>query len=142
MKTFKSRCHCGNIEVTFKTNKSSEEINVRACNCSFCQRHGARTISDPEGQVSLDIRSEAKLNKYRFGTKTTDFLICQECGVYVGAVMTDGDLSYMVNNLNTFEMSTLFSQKPIIMNYDNETEIERQSRRKAKWTPLIDFKIG
>ena len=56
----------------------------RACQCGFCRRHGARTVSDPAGAASLSLGEKAM--RYRFGTGTTDFLICGRCGVYVAAL--------------------------------------------------------
>lgn len=136
MQIFKSQCHCGNVEIAFETDKAPEQLSVRACNCSFCRQHGVRSISDPDGQVSVNIHDNAKLSRYCFGSKTADFLICRECGVYLGATFSSGNAAYMVNNLNTFEISEAFSQVPIVSNYDHETEEERRDRRQVKWTPL------
>ena len=61
---------------------------VRACQCRFCRSHGAHTTSDPGGSIAFQIADPGKLNRYRFGSRSADFLICRECGVYVAAVMT------------------------------------------------------
>ena len=33
-----------------------EALQVRACQCSFCRRHGAKTVSDPNGRLTLTAR--------------------------------------------------------------------------------------
>ena len=56
---------------------------------AFCRAHGARTTSDPNGAMRIRIRDSEKLQRYRFGLKTADFLICRACGVFVGALMDE-----------------------------------------------------
>ena len=42
-------CHCGNLRLTFETQRDPGELVVRACSCSFCRRH-ACARSDPAGR--------------------------------------------------------------------------------------------
>ena len=42
-------CHCGNIRVAYLTAKPVSEWPIRACQCSFCRKHGVRATGDPEG---------------------------------------------------------------------------------------------
>jgi hypothetical protein len=35
----------------------------------------------------------SKLLRYRFGLKTADFLVCENCGIYMAAVISTGDSS-------------------------------------------------
>ena len=88
MTTLRGQCHCGNIEVVLTTALSPEQLRLRACTCSFCRRHRARIISDPAGQLEIVVHSDRNLSRYRFGLKTADFLLCRECGVYVGAAIS------------------------------------------------------
>ena len=137
-RSFSGRCHCGNVEVTFETDTAPERLTVRACACSFCRRHGVRTVSDPEGRARIAVHDPAKLSRYRFGLRTADFLVCRECGVYVGAVFTDGDgAAYTVLNINAFEAPGAFPQEPAVVDYGREAEAERRARRRAKWTPAV-----
>ena len=76
---FAGRCHCGNIRFVFETAKTPGQLGVRACDCSFCTRHGARTTTDSQGGASFIVRDAAKLNRYRFGLRTADFLVCAAC---------------------------------------------------------------
>ena len=136
MTTLHGRCHCGNLELTFETELKPAQLPVRACSCSFCRRHGARTTSDPRGKVKITVHDSGLLNRYRFGIKTADFLICKRCGIYVGAVITAGDKAYATININTFDNSESITQEPISVTYEGETEEQRRARRRANWTPV------
>src|SRR5258708_38040170 len=83
------KCHCAAIEVSFETTLSPDELEVRACQCSFCRRHGAKTVTDANGRLVISAQ-EGTLVRYRFGLCTADFLLCRTCGVYVAAVISDG----------------------------------------------------
>src|SRR5437868_9753855 len=86
--TFQASCHCGALAFTFETAIPGSRWQIRACQCSFCRRHAARTTSDPAGRVSFRLRDTGSLLRYRFGLRTADFLVCHHCGVYMAAVLT------------------------------------------------------
>ena len=140
--SFHGQCHCGNLELAFETNLTPEQLPVRACACSFCRRHGARTASDPNGGVKITIHDSNLLIRYRFGLKTADFLICQRCGIYLAAVMTVDDNAYATLNINTFDSAESFKQRPNTVSYDGETEAQRRARREKNWTPVVEFREG
>jgi hypothetical protein len=136
--TLAGRCHCGNITVTLETGVPIERLPLSSDTCSFCRRHGARTTRDPQGRVRLTVREPDRLIRYRFGLRTADFLVCASCGIYVAAVMTDGERSYAVVNVNTFEEVDRFTQAVVPVGYDGETEAERRARRVRTWTPVAE----
>lgn len=136
---FTGSCHCGNVGFAFETKKSPEQLDVRACDCTFCTRHGGRTTTDPDGSVRFVVRDGGKLNRYRFGLRTADFLICAECGVYTGAVISDGGRSYATLNVNAFDERDAFQSDATSVNYDDETAGERMRRRRTNWTPVAGF---
>lgn len=123
--------------MTFRlaASRPPEALPVRACGCRFCRRHAALSTSDPDGHVSFAVAEPARLGRYRFGLKTADFLICQDCGVYVGALMPDGDQAYAILNVNACDEPQRFLQKSAAMDYGAEDEAGRQARRRATWTP-------
>jgi hypothetical protein len=139
--TLSGRCHCGNISIVFESSLPIGQLPVRACSCSFCRAHGARSTSDPNGRVEIAVRDPAQLIRYRFATKTAEFLLCGRCGVYAAAVLTSGNSSYAIVNVNALDASTNFTQEVRSMNYDGETEAERIQRRRANWTPAV-LKLG
>ncbi len=109
---------------------------MRACACSFCRRHGARCISDPEGSLVITAATSGKLKRYRFALGTADYLVCADCGVYVGAVMTEGAKAYGILNINVLDDPSPFTQAPASVTYDAEDEAGRRARRRARWTPV------
>jgi hypothetical protein len=141
MSAFEGGCHCGNLFYVFETSASLEALGLRACMCSFCRAHGARNTSDPDGSIRIDIRSPEKLVRYRFGLRTADFLLCAHCGVYIGALLPDGEHGWFTVNVNTFrEPPPLdFPIEPVV--YDSEDVGGRVDRRKTKWTPVASFRI-
>ena len=128
-------CHCGNVTFSLAASREPEALSVRACGCRFCRQHGALSTSDPEGHITFAVREPDRLSRYRFGLKTADFLICRDCGVYVGALMPNGDQAYAILNVNACDEPQRFLQKPVAMDYGAEDEAGRQARRRAKWTP-------
>ena len=52
--------------------------------------HGAATARDPDGEASIKAREADLITLYRFATNSTDFILCANCGVYVGAAITFG----------------------------------------------------
>ena len=122
-------CHCGAVRFTYS---SDAPLSVRACQCSFCRKHGSRNVSDPAG--SAEIAATLPLIRYRFGLGITDFLICPRCGSYVAAAMHDGDGSLATFNLNCFDdPHPEIQAEPIV--YDAEDSGDRIERRRRRWTP-------
>ena len=73
-------CHCGNLRYALETALALTQLPLRACQCSFCRLHGARSTSDASGHIRFDVRDASRLTRYRFGLRTADFLICSQCG--------------------------------------------------------------
>ena len=131
MPSLRGGCHCGAVRVAFETRTAPEALPVRACQCSFCRAHGARTASDPQGRV----RFIGPLRRYRFGLRTADFLLCPQCGVYLGALYADGDGAWATLNVNCLAERALFPVAPEPVSYEVEDAAARGARRKARWTP-------
>jgi hypothetical protein len=123
------QCHCGAIRVAFETDKP---LAPRACQCGFCRKHGARTVTDPSGSALLTLGAETI--RYRFGSQTTDFLICGRCGVYVGATAEIDGHFYVTLNLNAFDDPRLDLEATPV-SYEGEDAAAKGGRRRAKWTP-------
>ena len=134
---FAGRCHCGNIEVALETELRPEQLRLRACTCSFCRRHGARTASDPAGRVRITVHHSEELLCYRFGLRTADFLVCRRCGIYVAAVMTEGGSAWATLNVNVLDAVDRLAQSATPVTYDGESVAGRAARRKECWTPAV-----
>lgn len=135
MREFHGSCHCGNLQTVFRSAIDPSEIQVRACQCGFCRRNGVRMVSDPGGTAEIRARDESDLNRYSFGLGITEFLVCANCGVYVGAAMADGDAVYTTLNTNCFDEAAAFTQPPQAQHYDTEDADARRQRRRERWTP-------
>ena len=68
-------------------------MELRACRCSFCRKHNTRAAADPKGQITITVTDPALLNRYSFGYRTAEYLLCRDCGVYVAAVTLDSEAS-------------------------------------------------
>jgi hypothetical protein len=126
-------CHCGNLSLTLETSVDPRELPLRACACSFCRRHAARTASDPAGRIRIAIRGAA--SRYRWGLATADFLVCARCGVYLGALMSEGARAWAIVNVNAVPDQGPFRREAEPVSYEGETAEQRIARRKARWTP-------
>jgi hypothetical protein len=132
--TLTGSCHCGAIRASLQTSRPVAELEVRACQCSFCTRHGAKTVSDSGGRCRFEIDGAA-LSWYRFETRTGTSLICNRCGMYAGVMIEDGDNVWSVINVRALAIPELASRAAEPKDYDGETPEERIARRKANWTP-------
>ncbi|MEL7489835.1 MAG: aldehyde-activating protein [Pseudomonadota bacterium] len=131
---YSGQCHCGKLKASFDTQKSPAALGVRTCQCDFCRRHGAVNISDPDGETTIDAASD-DLVRYRFALRTADFLICRECGVYIAAVMGEGDDIRSTINVAGLAMNAFADIDETPMDYGVETTDDRIARRAQKWTP-------
>ena len=120
-------CHCGAIRFSFE---SERPLAPRACLCSFCRKHGARTVSDPQGSAWIEWDLEPL--RYRFASRAADYIICLRCGIYIGAV-TDEPIATL--NLNTFQEPRL-DLAPSPVSYEDEWPDQKAERRRSRWTPL------
>ncbi|MBM4219409.1 MAG: aldehyde-activating protein [Gammaproteobacteria bacterium] len=138
MSTWSGRCHCGALGFEYRTAKPVDEWPVRACQCSFCLKHGGVYTSDPAGSLRFTHRDPAAVSRYRFGQKTADFLFCSRCGGYLGAVTEEDGKLLMVINLRALDPQPDGLPAPQPMSYEGETIGDRNTRRAARWTPSSD----
>ena len=128
-------CHCGNIEIILESQIDPRQIKVRACQCSFCRKHGARVVSDPGGMLTIRIADEERLIRYMFGHRTAEFLICRECGVYVAAVTAEAGQRLAVAQINAIVDRQQFGVA-VAVDYNHESLAERTERRLNVWMPV------
>ena len=133
---YSGACHCGALTFRYDTALSTAAWPMRACQCSFCRLHAALTISDPAGTLSFHARDLSDLQRYRFGARTADFLICRRCGAYLGAAIQLNSSGYGLVNARTLRPMPDDLCTPVPMNYDGESAAQRMARRGSRWTPL------
>lgn len=133
-------CHCGNLKLAFHASGRFEDLPIRACQCSFCRKHNVRATADPDGRLEIKVADAGKLSRYRLGHGITDFLVCRDCGVYVGATMEDPENNQTLATcvVNTLELDPARIAEPVAAHYDDETPGSRLERRRARWMK-VDF---
>ena len=129
-------CHCGKFSIVFETDRAPADQRPRICHCAFCRRHGAWHISDPRGSARITMGDPKRLMRYRFGLKTADFLICRDCGTYLGAVDEEAGAGYAVINVNCLDIEAATLPAPTAVELEGESEAERHQRHRRSWTPL------
>lgn len=132
---FKGQCHCGAIRVELASDRQPADQVLGACQCPFCRKHNARAFSDPKAHVTLTAADPQHLQRYAFGLKTSDQIICRQCGVYVAMTLTDEGRVWSVLNIDTLDDRALFIRAPEARGYDAEDREARIARRKARWCP-------
>lgn len=132
--THTGQCHCGAIAVSLSLTKPVDAIELRACQCGFCTRHGAATVSDPEGRAEFQVEPTA-WHVYQFALRSAEPLVCGTCGVYAGTVLREGEAAWSVVNVRGMGMTDFDPSGAHAVRYDGETFEARVARRKAKWTP-------
>jgi hypothetical protein len=132
---YEGRCHCGSVGYFYQTERLAKDWSVRACQCSFCRAHGARTTSDPRGSVEYFVARAERLQRYRFGLGITEFLICRYCGIYIGAVTEVSAVLLTVINSNALHPRPPDLPDPLPVSYEGEGVDARNRRRQSAWTP-------
>lgn len=133
------QCHCGNIAYTLTWSPDPVEIPARACDCSFCTKHGAIWTSKPDGELTVFVRDAAAVRRYAFGTRTADFHVCAECGgVPLVTCQLDGR-DYAVVNVNTLDNvdPALLHHRPA--SFSEEDVSTKLARRQANWIANVTF---
>lgn len=132
---YSGQCHCGKLKATFETAKGPVDLGVRACQCDFCRRHGAKNISDAQGEIKIEASAD-DVRRYTFALRTCDFLFCKSCGVYIGAVIgADADKRATLNAAG-LGLSDFMGIEETPMQYGSETTEARIARRLRLWTPV------
>jgi hypothetical protein len=127
------KCHCDNIAFTLDWPEDQPEIPARACDCSFCVKHGGLWTSNPRAKLSIVLRHPDLVSRYAFGTQTATFHVCTRCGTVPIVTSEIAGHLYAVVNVNTFEN---FDQKRLrraAASFDAEELDSRLARRRRNW---------
>lgn len=128
-------CHCGDIRLGLTLSRDPAATELRACQCSFCRRHGARTFTDRDGHARMQAAEPGALQRYRFGLRTADYLICARCGVYIAALIEGKDGPRATINAAGLDLAAFRDHAAFPADYSGETADERIKRRLASWMP-------
>ncbi len=130
-------CHCGNIAYRLYWPENTPGIPlgipVRACGCTFCQKHGGAYTSHPEARLELRFADASRVEHYRFGTKTAEFLVCRTCGVVPVVTSMIEDTIHAVVNVRSFDDVDPAEFEIAKTDFDGETTEDRLARRQRNW---------
>lgn len=134
-------CHCGNIAVELAFSKELNEIQPRACDCSYCRKHGAAYVSDPQGVLAIRVRKEFQLQKYRQGHDLAEFMLCNNCGVLIGVLYRNeqGRLFAAVNSRMIDNESYFGAIQSVSPQY--LSGLEKTTRWQQVWFPDVSVLI-
>ena len=127
------KCHCGNIAFTLDWPEDQPEVPARACNCSFCTKHGGVWTSNPRAKLSLVLHRTDLVSKYAFGTETATFHICTRCGTVPIVTSEIADQLYAVVNVNTFDNFGPSRTSRATASFGGEDVESRLARRRKNW---------
>ena len=136
MNVHRGACHCSAIGFEYRSAASPDEWSVRACQCRFCRAHDALSVSDPAGELCFTAADPSKLQRYRFALGTADFLLCRNCGVYIGAAIEIENKHFGIINTHALVDGGDEIGAPQAMSYDGEDVAGRVGRREERWTPV------
>jgi hypothetical protein len=131
----RGQCHCGRVKVRVRLSQTPDTLQLRACQCSFCRRQGAVTFADPRGHAVIEAPAPDALQRYRFALKTADYLICAECGTYIGVLLDAGGAHLATINAAGLDLAPFRGREPTPVDYSAEGFEERMRRRLAAWMP-------
>jgi hypothetical protein len=136
MSNHPGQCFCGSIGYEYQTAIAASDWSIRACQCAFCRAHDALSTSDPAGTLRFHAAKPDNLQRYRFAMRTADFLLCRECGVYIGAVIESDLGRFGIINTHSLKVTPADIAAVAPMTYDSEDEQGRVGRREVRWTPV------
>lgn len=94
------------------------------------------SCSDPDGDLAFSAADAQALNRYRFAMRTADFLLCRNCGVYIGAVIETGSGRYGIVNTHALSNAPKNMAGVAPISYEAEQKGGRIARRESRWTPV------
>jgi hypothetical protein len=134
--TLRGGCHCGRLTLAFETAQAPATLVPRACDCSFCRKHGAAWVSDPAGTLAIAAREMDGWGEYRQGSERARFLLCHDCGVLVAVVFAqDGRVFGAVNAVCLEPADTLDAALPA--SPQRLSPGEKTTRWRQLWTPDV-----
>jgi|SRR5215831_10151655 len=134
------KCHCGNIAFRLEWQGDAHEIPARACDCSFCVKHGGVWTSNPRASLTVTIRDAGLVSKYAFGTQTATFHVCSRCGAVPLVTSEIDDRLYAVVSVNALEDVDPSWLRRSPASFEGEDIESRLARRKRNW--IADVRFG
>lgn len=136
--TLHGGCHCGAVQVEFTTGQALSGVSPRACDCSFCCKHGAAYISDPAGHLRITVAKPDALHAYRQGARLARFQLCARCGVLVAVVFVHQGVVYGAVNAGCLDARQRLGAA-VPASPQRLRAQEKVSRWLQVWVPGMEF---
>jgi hypothetical protein len=135
-------CHCGNVAFRLTWEPDPPHIPARACDCSFCVKHGGVWTSNPAGALRVTVREPQAVSKYEFGTRTATFHVCARCGVATLVTSEIEGRLYAVVSVNAFDNVDRALVRPAPISFEGEDTSSRLARRQRNWIGDVRFEAA
>ena len=129
-------CHCGAVRIEFSASQAPESLNPRACDCDFCQKHGAAYVSDTAGQLCIIAADPNALRLYRQGSMSALFQLCSRCGVLLAVTFEHDDRVYGAINARCLEEHERFGAT-VAVSPQQLSAAEKVDRWRQVWIPDV-----
>jgi len=134
-------CHCGAIGIEYTTCQLPSSVVPRACDCSFCRKHGAAYVSDPSGALAISCADIHALTTYRQGSENARFLMCSGCGVLIAVCFDKGSSSFAAINALCLDRYEEFPAA-LCSSPQKLSAAEKTARWSTLWIPAVSFQYG
>jgi hypothetical protein len=129
-------CHCGALRYDLDW-PAGEAMPARRCHCGYCTRFEGTWTSSPRASLRLRCPPDAT-RRYRFGTRTADFVGCARCGVVVAALGEHDGRRIAVVNVRSLDAYSTLGFVPSDSDFDAESRDERLARRARRWIGRVE----
>lgn len=150
--TVKGGCYCGNIKLNVGLTRDPSTYAPRLCDCTFCKKHAAGFLSDPQGTLHINVMDEAKLTRFKQEKDgNAEFLVCKDCGVLTSVVFqtlsseatttegVSGTVIGAINSRSIDDFETMFPLPPVSVSPRLLSASEKIDRWSANWFGNVTF---
>ncbi len=134
-------CHCGTIEITIGLPKPPADYRPRACDCSFCTKHGAAYVSDPAGRLGIVVNERGQAHEYSQGSGSARMLLCRKCGVQMAGLYRDGPRLFAAINVRMIDGAATFGDSQAA-SPRKLSPAEKVARWKSLWFADVTFEVA
>lgn len=131
-------CHCGNIRMQAELPEPMGTYSPRACDCDFCEKHGASYVTDPQGKLKIKVRDPQLLRYYHQGDENADFMVCMNCGVLAGVTYQYAGVIYGAINSRVIEGRENFAPTTRVSPKTLDEEVKLKRWREI-WFPHVEM---
>ena len=134
-------CHCGNLSLEAELTRAPADVQPRACDCSFCRKHGAAWLSDADGSLRIAVRDAGALARYRQGSNSAQLLLCARCGVLVAAILEESGNTWGALNAQALDADPGFAVATPVSPQELEADAKRERWRRL-WFSRVTLAGG